>query len=84
MFDNSKPTTFAGKLGFSFGPTLLGQNVGTLDFPDQGQANNWRLRSNSNCALFLCVGFCRDLLSDFKSMFPIVSSTGIIIANFNQ
>ncbi len=84
MFTDSAPTTFSGSLGFSFGPTILGQNIGTLTL--SGSASSQQLTGTEEIQIVpysLVNGLVGGSLSSLQSIFPFFSSSGTVTANFN-
>jgi autotransporter passenger strand-loop-strand repeat protein len=83
MFVDSAPTTFSGSLGFSFGPQIAGQNIGTLTL--SGSASSQQLSASEQIQI-VPYSFASSLtggsLSGLQSIFPFLSETGTVTANF--
>ncbi|MDA9431207.1 hypothetical protein XH88_05255, partial [Bradyrhizobium sp. CCBAU 51627] len=83
MFTPKTPTTFSGSLGFSFGPQLAGNSVGTLTL--QGSGSSQQLTGSANIQL-VPYSFVSNIaggsLSGLQSIFPLLSSTDQVTVNF--
>ncbi len=83
MFNDAAPTTFSGSLGFSFGPQISGQSIGTLSL--SGSASSQQLTGSEQFQIVpysLVSGLTGSGLSSLQSIFPFVSETGTVTANF--
>jgi autotransporter passenger strand-loop-strand repeat protein len=87
MFVDNAPITFSGSLSFAFGPQISSQYIASVTFNGSGSTQKLTAGYDLsmvpfNLANSLGSTFGLGNLSDYQSLFPLISSKGSVTADF--